>query len=254
MNDKPRIAAGYQPTPNCLQDRVILITGAGDGIGKAVAVAAAVHGAQVILLGRTSQKLEATYDDIEALDAPEPGIAVFDFEQADGTAYEHLVTTLTDTYGRLDGIAHIAGQLGTLTPFEHADITEWQRVLHVNLTAQVVLTKVCLPLLAAAEKPSIVFTSSSVGRKGRAYWGAYAVSKFATEGFAQVLAAEQSNSGMRVNTINPGATRTGMRLAAYPAEDRDLLATPDEIAPMFVWFLGSDSEAINGKSVDAQPK
>lgn len=254
MTDKQDapVSANFEPSDDCLTDRVILVTGAGDGIGKAVAIDAAARGAQVILLGRTSRKLEATYDAIIATDAAMPGIAVFDFESADGAAYEQLAKTIDETYGRLDGIAHIAGQLGTLTPFEHADLTEYQRVLHVNFTAAMVVTKVLLPLLAKSASASVVFASSSVGRKGRAYWGAYAVSKFAVEGFAQVLAAEQGSTNMRVNVVNPGKTRTAMRLAAYPGEDRNTLPTPEQIAPVFTYFLGKDSEGRNGESVDAQ--
>ncbi|MEO1034616.1 MAG: YciK family oxidoreductase [Pseudomonadota bacterium] len=242
----------FLPSAGCLKDRIVLVTGAGDGIGKAVAIQAAEHGAQVILLGRTSKKLEATYDAIQALQAPEPGIAVFDFTKADGQAYDHLAETIGDTYGRLDGIAHIAGELGTLTPFDHVDMHEFQRVMHVNFMAPAILTKVLLPLLRNSDSASLVFTSSSVGREGRAYWGAYAVSKFATEGFVQVLAGEQGKTTMRVNVINPGKTRTGMRLAAYPAEDRSTLPTPEQIAPIFTFFLGRDSAALNGESVNAQ--
>ena len=157
MTDKQDapVSADFQPSDDCLTDRVILVTGAGDGIGKAVAIDAAARGAQVILLGRTSRKLEATYDAIVATDAAMPGIAVFDFESADGAAYEQLAKTIDETYGRLDGIAHIAGQLGTLTPFEHADLTEYQRVLHVNFTAAMVVTKVLLPLLAKSASASV---------------------------------------------------------------------------------------------------
>ncbi|MEM1262669.1 MAG: YciK family oxidoreductase [Pseudomonadota bacterium] len=246
------IASQYLPSAGCLNDRVVLVTGASDGIGKAVAISAASHGARVVLLGRSSKKLEATYDTIVSADHPKPGIAVFDFESADGEAFGQLAETVSDTYGQLDGIAHIAGQLGTLTPFEFADMTEFQRVMHVNFTAPVVLTKVLLPLLKASNDASLVFASSSVGRIGRAHWGAYAVSKFATEGFAQVLADENRNTNIRVHVINPGKTRTDMRLAAYPGEDRDTLPTPEQIAPIFVYHLGAGVGKEGPLSIDAQ--
>ncbi|MEM8984133.1 MAG: YciK family oxidoreductase [Pseudomonadota bacterium] len=246
------IAPEYLPTAGCLEERVVLVTGASDGIGKAVAISAASHGARVVLLGRTSKKLEATYDTIVANDSLEPGIAVFDFENANGEAYSQLAETISETYGRLDGIAHIAGQLGSLTPFEFADITEFQKVMHVNFMAPVVLTKVLLPLLKASADAALVFASSSVGRKARAHWGAYAVSKFATEGFAQVLADENRNTNVRVHVINPGKTRTEMRLAAYPGEDRDTLPTAEQIAPIFVYHLGVGVDRDGPLSIDAQ--
>lgn len=243
----------YSYPPDLLCDRIILITGASDGIGRALAMHTAGLGAQVILHGRNVQKLEKVYDEIEALgSAPRPSIAVLDLATADSNAYRALADKLQQEYGRLDGLVHNAGILGEQFSIEQYDAVLWQRVMHVNVTAAFAMTQICLPMLKQAEDASIIFTSSGVGRSGRAFWGAYAVSKFATEGLSQVLADEHRHSKIRVNCINPGATRTNMRLAAYPAEDRDALKRPDDILATYIYLLGPDSQSVTGQSLDAQ--
>jgi NAD(P)-dependent dehydrogenase (short-subunit alcohol dehydrogenase family) len=248
-----RIPDNYQPADDLLHDRVILVTGASDGIGRAVAKSFAAHGAAVILLARTVKKLEAVYDEIMAAGGAEPAILPVDLEGANEADYQNVADKIHAEYGRLDGLLHNAGILGVLSPVEHFDVELWQRVMHINVNAQFALTKTCLPLLYESKDASIVFTSSGVGRKGRAYWGAYAVSKFATEGMMQVLADEtESREMLRVNSLNPGATRTKMRLAAYPAEDRDKLARPEDIVTPYLYLFGPDSRGVNGKTFDAQ--
>lgn len=243
----------YSAPPNLLHDRIILITGASDGIGRALAMRVAELGAQVVLHGRNVQKLEKVYDAIEAIDgAPRPSIAVVDLATADSAGYLSLAENLQQEFGRLDGLVHNASLLGSRFSIEQYDVVEWQQVMHVNVTAAFALTQVCLPLLNQAEDPSIIFTSSGVGRTGRAFWGAYAPSKFAIEGLAQVLADEHKHGKIRVNCVNPGATRTKMRLAAYPAEDRDALKRPEEILATYIYLLGPDSKGITGKSLDCQ--
>jgi NAD(P)-dependent dehydrogenase (short-subunit alcohol dehydrogenase family) len=250
---QPFDARAYTYPDDVLQDRVIAITGASDGIGKALALKAASLGARVILHGRNSGKLEIVYDRIVA-DYPEarPSIALMDLAKADNNAYTSFADSIRDTFGRLDGLVHNAGILGPRLSIEQYDVVDWQRVLHVNLTAAFALTQVLLPLLKLGGDPSIVFTSSGVGRRGRAYWGAYSVSKFGTEALSQILADETRHTALRVNCINPGATRTRMRLEAYPAEDRDQLKTPEEILAPYVFLLGPDSRGVTGQSLDAQ--
>ena len=236
-----------------LKDRIILITGSSDGIGKALALEAAALGAQVILHGRSVPKLEKVYDTIEAIDgAPRPSIAVLDLESANSQSYMTLADSLGDEFGRLDGLVHNAGILGDRFSIEQYDAVTWQKVMHVNVTATFALTQVLLPLLHESDDPSVIFTSSGVGRTGKAFWGAYAVSKFATEGLSQVLADEHRHGKLRSNCINPGATRTNMRLAAYPAEDRDQLKRPEEILAPYIYLLGTDSKGVTGQSFDAQ--
>jgi len=243
----------YAAPADLLQDRIILITGASDGIGRALALHAAQLGGQVILHGRNVKKLEKVYDEIEALEsAPRPSIAVVDLASANSVAYESLADNLAEEFGRLDGLVHNASIVGDRFSIEQYDAVQWQRVLHVNLTAAFALTQVLLPMMQQADDPSIIFTSSSVGRVGKAFWGAYAVSKFATEGLSQVLADEHRQGKLRVNCINPGATRTNMRLEAFPAEDRDLLKGPDEILAPYLYLLGPDSKGVTGQSLDAQ--
>jgi NAD(P)-dependent dehydrogenase (short-subunit alcohol dehydrogenase family) len=243
----------YTYPEDLLHDRIILVTGASDGIGRALAIQAAGLGARVILHGRNVSKLEAVYDEIEAIDnAPRPSIAVLDLASATSEAYISLADKLQQEYGRLDGLVHNAGIIGDRFSIEQYDVVQWQRVMHVNVTAGFALTQVCLPIMHQSEDASIIFTSSSVGRTGRAYWGAYAASKFATEGLSQVLADEHRNGNLRVNCINPGATRTNMRLAAFPGEDRDILKRPDEILAPYFYLLGPDSRGVTGQSLDAQ--
>ncbi len=243
----------YDYPRDLLRDRIILVTGASDGIGRALAIHAAEHGAQVVLHGRTTAKLEKVYDEIEAIDGtPRPSIAVMDLAVADSNAYVTLASSLETEFGRLDGLVHNASVLGEMYAIEQYDAALWQQVMHVNLTAAFALTQVCLPLLQASDDPSIIFTSSGVGRKGRAFWGAYAVSKFATEGLSQVLADEHRHGKLRVNCINPGGTRTKMRQAAFPAEDRDALKRPEDILPTYMYLLGPDSKGVTGESLDAQ--
>ena len=243
----------YAYPADILKDRIILITGASDGIGKALACHAAELGAQVILHGRDTKKLEAVYDEIEAIEnAPRPSIAVLDLATADSEAYTSLASIIEEEFGRLDGLVHNAGILGERLSIEQYDAGEWQRVLHINLTAPFVLTQVLFPLLRKSADPSIIFTSSGVGRVGKPFWGAYAVSKFGTEGLSQILAAENEHTSLRVNCINPGATQTKMRLAAYPAEDRDALKTPRDIMPAYIYLLGPESQGVTGQSIDAQ--
>lgn len=250
MQTEPR---EYTYPTDVLRDRIILITGASDGIGRALALHAAELGAQVILHGRNVTKLEKVYDEIEAIDgAARPSIAVVDLATADSTAYQSLAENLANEFGRLDGLVHNASILGDRFTIEQYDAALWQQVMHVNVTAAFALTQVCLPMLSKSDDASVIFTSSGVGRTGRAFWGAYAVSKFATEGLSEVLADEHRHGNIRVNCINPGATRTGMRLAAYPAEDRDALKRPEEILATYVYLLGPDSKGVTGQSLDAQ--
>jgi NAD(P)-dependent dehydrogenase (short-subunit alcohol dehydrogenase family) len=239
--------------PQELAGRVIAITGAGDGIGRALALAAAAHGAEVILIGRTVRKLEAVFDAIRAAHHPEPTIAPLDLETALAPAYDQLALAIRNRYGRLDGLVHNAGILGPLTPIEQYDVPTWCRLMHINVTAAFALTQVLLPALRAAPDGSVLFTTSGVGRRGRAYWGGYAVSKFAIEGLTQVLAAElEGISAVRVNAINPGRTRTAMRRQAYPAEDPNTLPEPAAIVGPYLSLLGPAARAVTGRSFDCQ--
>ena len=245
----------YQAGPDELRGRVIAVTGASDGIGRAVALAAAAHGAELVLIGRSVSKLEAVHARIAALHKAEASIAPLDLERALARDYDQLADALQRRYGHLDGLLHNAGILGVLAPIEHYDVPTWCRVLHVNLTAAFALTQVLLPLLRCSQDASIVFTSSGAGRHANAYWGAYAVSKFGIEALTHVLAEELERSGNpRVNALNPGPVRTRMRRQAFPAEDISRLAAPEDIVRPYLWLLGPASRGVNGQSLDCQAK
>lgn len=244
----------YRPRADLLAGRVILVTGAGGGIGRALALALAAHGATVALSGRSLRKLERVYDEIQAAGHPRPALVPLDLENALANDYDALAEAVDKEFGRLDGLVHNAAILGTRAPIAHFDVPTWCRVLQVNLTAEFALTQVCLPLLEKSRDASLVFTTSSVGHVGRAYWGAYAVSKFGVEGLAQVLAHEyEGNAALRINLVNPGATRTDMRALAYPAEDATRLKTPAEITATYLYLLGPDARGVTGRRFDCQP-
>jgi NAD(P)-dependent dehydrogenase (short-subunit alcohol dehydrogenase family) len=242
----------YTPAPKLLSSRIILVTGAGDGIGRAAALAFATHGANVILLGRTASKLEKVYDEIEKRGAPQAAILPLDLAQATPAHYGQVAQTIEREFGRLDGLLHNAADAGTLTPMELYEPDMWYRVMQVNLHAAWLLTRACLPLLRKSDDASIVFTSADAGRKGRAYRGAYGVSCFAIEGLMQILADEcVTEARIRVNSLDPGAVRTGMRARAYPGENPLTLPAPDDIMPAYLYLLGPDSRGVNGQALNA---
>ncbi|MGO1462688.1 MAG: YciK family oxidoreductase [Marinobacter sp.] len=246
----------YQAPADLLEDRIILVTGASSGIGRTAAKTYAAHGATVVLVGRTVSKLESVYDEIEAAGYPKPAIVPMNFEGAAVKDYEELAMTLEDNFGKLDGLLHNAGILGDRSPVEMYDPELWNRVMHVNATAPFQLSRAMIPLLRKSDAASVIFTSSGVGRQAKAYWGAYAVSKFAVEGLSQLLSEEldDEHNNVRVNSLNPGATRTNMRAHAYPAENPNQNPTPEELMPVYLYLMGSDSAGVNGQKVDAQPK
>ncbi len=243
----------YQAPQQLLQKRIILVTGAGDGIGRAAALSFAAKGATVVLLGRTLGKLEATYDIIESAGYPQPAIYPLNLDSATQTEYADLAQVLDQEFGQLHGILHNAALLGQRTPLENYETEVWRQVMQVNVNASFMLTQALLPLINIPTDASVLFTSSAVGRVGKAYWGAYSVSKFATEGLAQILAQElEKTSSIRVNVINPGATRTNMRARAYPGEDPSVNPTTEEIMPLYLYLMGPDSIGVNGQSLNAQ--
>ena len=243
----------YQPQPELLHNRIILVTGAGDGIGREAALTYARHGAQLILLGRTLSKLQADKQEIHQLGLAPAATVEFDLLTAAPADYQKLADEIAAAYPHLDGVLNNAGLLGTINPLAEQNYQEFCDVMQVNVNASLLLTQAVLPLLLKSPSASLIFTSSSVGRTGRAGWGAYAISKFATEGMMQVLADEYKNTHLRVNCINPGGTRTSMRASAFPDEDPQKLKTPADIMPLYLYLMGDDSRRKTGMSFDAQP-
>jgi NAD(P)-dependent dehydrogenase (short-subunit alcohol dehydrogenase family) len=245
--------AQYQAPSDLLADRVIMITGAGGGLGSALARSCAALGARVVLCGRKVPKLEKVYDTIVAAGGPRPSIAPLDLERADATHYDSLAEAVRNEFGRLDGLVHAAALLGERAPVEHHGVVAWLRVMHVNVNAAFILTKSMLPLLKLSPDASVVFVSSGVAVRARAYWGAYAVSKSAVEGLMQLLADEtDASTDIRVNSVNPGAMRTPMRAAAYPGEDPSTVIEPAQRLGPFLFLLGPESRGISGRRFDAQ--
>ena len=243
--------SNYNPPKTLLAGRTILVTGASDGIGRAAAIAYAEHGANVVLLARSRKKLESVNDEIVAKTETEPLIVPFDLLSLTAESEESLTSSFAEGIESLDGILHNASLLGPKVPLSFYPPDEWAKVIHVNVTAAYLLTKALFPLLNASSDASIILTSSGVGRKGRAYWGAYAVSKFATEGMMETLADEVDGISMRVNSLNPGGTRTNMRAMAYPSEDPMTLPTPEDHMPLYLYLMGPDSRGTNGQKFDA---
>lgn len=243
----------YQPKSDLLNNRIILVTGASDGIGREAALTYARYGADVILMGRNPEKLQQVEQAINQLNKRPAHRLVFDLAEATPERCRQVADRLQQQFPRLDGVLHNAGILGEIVPLAELEPQIWQDVMNINLDATFFLTQALLPLLLKSDAGSLVFTTSSVGRIGRAGWGAYAVSKFATEGMMQVLADEYKNQSLRVNCINPGGTRTKMRASAFPQEDASKLKTPADLMPLYLYLMGDDSRRKTGISFDAQP-
>ena len=238
---------------NSLANKIILITGASSGIGKTAAIRYASHGATIILLGKTLSKLEKVYDEIEKLDCPTPSISLMDLLLADANDYQELIDNLLTEFNQLDGLLLNAAILGDRSPIEQYNVQKWVETIHINLTSQFILVKTLLPALEKSDNASVVFTSSGVGKIGKAFWGAYSVSKFGVEGLCQILAEEFNNdNSIRFNCINPGAVRTKMRKEAYPLENPENLSTPEEVMEKYLWLMSEASKNISGKSFDCQ--
>ena len=244
----------YQPQRDLLQDRIILVTGATAGIGEEAALTYARHGATVILLGRNEEKLNRVINAIAQQGGKTARGYTLDLASCTPEDCLNLANDIARDYPRLDGVLHNAGLLGDVCPMDQQKPEVWQQVMQVNVNSTFFLTQALLPLLLKSDSGSLVFTTSSVGRQGRANWGAYAASKFATEGMMQVLAEEYQSRHLRVNCINPGGTRTGMRASAFPTEDPQKLKTPADIMPLYLWLMGDDSRRKTGMSFDAQPE
>ena len=244
----------FTPTPDCLADKIILVTGAGDGIGRVAALTYARYGATVLLLGKTQSKLEAVYDEIEALGLATPAILPMDLRTASFAQMNELATLIQKEFGRLDGVLHNAAILGALTPLEMYDPITFDEVMHVNLTAPFMLTQALFGLLMSATSGSVVFTSSGVARV-RAFWGAYALSKQGIEGMADIFTQEtHKHTALRFNCINPGATRTNMRVHAFPGEDPMTLNTPEDIMAAYIYLMTDMASGVKGQVVYCQPK
>ncbi len=228
-----------------LDDRIILITGAGDGIGKAVSLDCAKRGATVILLGKTVHKLEQVYDEIKANGGPEPAIYPLDLQGATEDDYEDLRENIEKEFNQLDALLNNAGWLGASTPAESYDTELWYKVMQTNLNAPFMLTKACIPLIKNSTQGAIVFTAD---QKYSAYWGAYGVAKAGMQAFMQILADELESKNICVNAFDPGPVLTSFRMRAFPAEDSSKLNRPEDVSGAFVYLLSGDCDGVTGKT------
>jgi len=244
----------YHPPKDLLAGRVVLVTGAGDGLGRAASLAYARHGAKVILAGRTQTKLEAVYDEILAEQLATPLLMPLDLAKAGMREFEQIAAAIDREFGRLDGLLHSAATLGTLTPLALYDLETWHRVMQINFNAAFLLTRACLGTLEKSPDASVIFTSSEMARQGRAYWGAYAAAGSALENLAQVWADELStNTAIRMNTLDPGAVRSALRVRAYPGENPLTLPAPEDVMPMYLFLMGPDSRNTTGQALRCRP-
>jgi NAD(P)-dependent dehydrogenase (short-subunit alcohol dehydrogenase family) len=239
------IPKNFTPDRDSLQGRAILITGAGSGLGRALAIECARAGASVILSGRNGAKLDLVYDEIEAMGAPQPAIAVLDLAVATAVDYDRLARVIDEEFGKLDGLVHAAGLLGDRTPLEQYDVPTWCKVLHVNLTAPFILTQVLLAALRKSEDASIIFVSSGVVKQSRPFWGAYAVSKAGLESVRSMLSEElEGEANIRVNSVNHGRMRTALRaggMLAFAVSFDEVIVTTftaGQQTTLPIWMLG----------------
>jgi len=236
-----------------LKDQVILITGAGGGLGGTAALALAKQGAHIILLDKSIPKLEKIYDAIVEAGTPKPTLYPFDLAGASEVQYEEMAVSINDTYGSLQGLLHSAVELSAYTPIEVHETKDWGHALNVNLNAPFLLTRVLLPVLQKSPHASIVFTSDSMARTPKAYSGAYGVSKIALEGLAKILAEEmEAAQKIRVNVLVPGAVDSPLRNKLFPAEDKSKLPAMDSLNNIYAYLFGSDSIGVTGRTIDAQ--
>ena len=247
------IAKEFQASKKELENKVILVSGGGSGIGKEAALAFAECGAEIVLLGKNSDHLEETYNEFEARKLRSPILHQLDLETATEEELKQINNALIEEFGKLDGLLNNASILGDKSPIESYKYEVWKKVFDINVHATFLLTKSLLPALRISKEGSIIFTSSGVGRVGKAYWGAYSLSKFAIESLGQILSDELENtSNIRVNSINPGAVRTKIREQAYPAENPKENKEAKEILNAYLYLMSSKSIGFSGNSIDAQ--
>lgn len=242
-----------------LVHQVIVVTGAGAGIGEQIALDCAKRGAKVVLLGRTVGKLERTYDliasqaqRIEQIAGVyhEPAIYPFDLAGANDLDYEQFAKVIKEQYQRIDGLVHNAAILGNLSPIKTYAPQQWYRVMQTNLNAIFMLTQACFELLEQSTSASVIFTSTGVAQKPEAYWGAYAVSKMASDSLMKIMAIENEGvNAMRVNSFSPGVVATRMRASAFPGEKPCTLTQTEDIAPYYAQLLGDHAKHINGQII-----
>jgi NAD(P)-dependent dehydrogenase (short-subunit alcohol dehydrogenase family) len=243
----------YLPPSDLLAGRVILVTGASSGLGRAASLAFARHGATVALLARDEARLEAVYDEIVAAGGPEPAMFPYDLSIADDRSLETLAGTLAHHLQRLDGLLHSAHRFYSLTPLHLQTLEQWQTLMRVNLIAPFALTRACLPLLQQSPDASVVFTGETHGHRPAAYWGGYAVAKSGLEALTRIWADElESEENLRINTLIPGQVATTLRARTHPGLAPESIPAIDDLMPCYLYLMGPDSRSVRGQIMECQ--
>lgn len=220
-----------------LENRLILVTGASRGIGRAVAIEAAKAGAELIITGRTMGALEEVDDEIKAAGSK---ATIVELDMKDYPAMPRLAAAIHGRWGRLDGYVGNAAILSALTPVPHVEQDVWEDNIAINLTGQWHMIKALDPLLRTASSGRAVLVSSGAARGTRPFWGPYAATKAGLEALGRSWAGESEHTNLRINMIDPGGTATGMRASAFPGEKPETLPRPVDIAPAFLTLLAED--------------
>lgn len=242
----------YQPAANLLESRVILVTGAGQGLGRAAAAAYAAHGATVILHGRHERKLNEVYDAIERAGHPVPMVFPLDLAAASDADFAAMAEAIRGQLGRLDGVLHSAAERYMPSPLELQTLESWLKALRVNLAAAAAITRACLPLLRAAPEAAVIYTSDTHAAAPTAFWGALAASKAGIEALVKTQASEwEREPALRVNALVPGPTRSPQRVATHPGVPRTSLTAPEALGPLYLYLMGPDSRGVSGQIIDA---
>ena len=242
----------YQAPQNLLKDRVILVTGAGQGIGRTAALTFAAHGATVILHGRSVKKLEAVYDEIEQAGHAQAAIFPLDLEKAEDKDFASMAAGIGEQLGRLDGILHNAAKVDRPQPLEDQSLAQWLQLLRVNLAAPFALTRACLPLLKAAPDASILMTSETHGHTPAAFWGGFAVAKSGVETLVKIWAQELDiHPGLRINAVVPGPVQSPQRTRTHPGESKESLPQAETLMPLYLYLMGQDSRGTSGQVIEA---
>jgi NAD(P)-dependent dehydrogenase (short-subunit alcohol dehydrogenase family) len=248
------LPADFMPAAGCLDQRVILVTGSGQGIGRAVALACAAHGARVVLHGKRQKKLEALFDEIVGAGGPEPTIFPLDLARATDEEFSAMAGAIASGFGRLDGVVHCAVHLDQLRPLDDEPMERWLAMLRVNVIAAAAINRACRPLLAASDDASVVLTVESHALAPAAFWGSFSLAKQALLGLTAIQAQEwRAFERLRINALLPGPVASAQRNRTHPAEDPAALRAPADLAAGYLYLLGAASHGLSGRLLDLTP-
>lgn len=240
----------YQAPLDLLKDKIILVTGAGQGIGEAVALHYARYGATLILLGRNEKKLAKVYDRIEALGAPRPAAIPLDLSQATEVTLDKTVAVIYREFGRLDGLLHNAHSSRRLSPLINQKLDDWLEMFRINTAIPFALTRACLPLLKASSDASVLLTGETHALSPKAYWGGYSISKAGLSNFLAIATSEWDHlSHLRINMIVPGPVHSPFRTKTHPGEAKQELPPITSLLPIYLYWMGKDSRGRCGETI-----